>query len=439
MDTFGRTRTPGQHKISPMIPTIPRPLILVLLAVLIAHVCVAIASINGLVQDDAISYVTIANNLLNGNGYVFNPGDTPTAWRAPGYPVLLYVVWELFWESETIARLANALLWMSTSYITYLYSVRTIGKEYAVVASLSVGLYPTFLGMSGLLWSESLFIFLFMLFHLLFWKLNRDSRIVSLLLCGVVLGFSILTKSTAVVMFPVIVAFSLLKNSHVSFKQATLIAIVGVLVMGCWTARNYYLHDHLILVESNMGYNLYVGSRPDTPIPFAWQKMDTARQDARYRELVAQANYAEAEEDNLLKQEAFTQMRENPGRTLALSIGKLFDFWLPDFFIAMNARSGSYGEFYRSLWPVILAVTMSSFLIVSILALRYVWSHRKEAHVLYTVLVVATYTMPHMLVYGASRYHMPLMPLIIVLATPMLCQIAGRRTQGSFFRSQFGN
>ncbi|MEI6668155.1 MAG: hypothetical protein WCP29_08360 [Acidobacteriota bacterium] len=92
------------------------------------------------------------------------------------------------------------------------------------------------------------------------------------------------------------------------------------------------------------------------------EKLDTIEQDERYRQLVD--GRSEGERNALLTQAALAQMRADPVRTAALAVGKGFDFWLPDFFIASNLRSGSFGRSYPDIWRLVLPATVGIFLVV---------------------------------------------------------------------------
>ena len=72
-----------------------------------------------------------------------------------------------------------------------------------------------------------------------------------------------------------------------------------------------------------------------------------------------------------------------------------------------------------------LAISISAFLFVGISALRQVWLNPKQSHIIYFLSVLAIYTAPHTIVYGTSRYHMPLMPILIILAVPGLMELYG--------------
>ncbi len=109
-----------------------------------------------------------------------------------------------------------------------------------------------------------------------------------------------------------------------------------------------------------------------------------------------------------------------PLRTALLGVSKTLDFWLPDFFIASNIRSGALGPVKAWLWRPVLFVTIYTYLILvscavaGILRTDRIWETR------FVLLIIVLYTLPHALVYGSSRYHLPLMPLFILLTASII-------------------
>ncbi|MEW5983881.1 MAG: glycosyltransferase family 39 protein [Acidobacteriota bacterium] len=413
-----------------------RALLLLLGVVLLVHLGVAWASRDGLIQDDADSYVRLGSNLAAGHGFVFEPGRTPTSWRAPGYPVLLAVVFWLTGASLTAARIVSAFIWTLTTLITYALGRRVVGDRAALLAAALVGLSPELAGLTGLLWSETLFTCLFLasVWTIVRWRTDTPSWPAAVA-AGALVGAAVLTRSTAVVLFPLL-WFSAFTSAapRAQIGRTILVTVLGLTILGGWTARNYLLHDQFVLVESNVGYNLYIGNSPDTPIPFAWQKAATLAYDERYHAILG--GHSKESQNALLARAALDYVRENPLRTAALALGKAFDFWLPDFFIARNVRAGSFGPAYARAWLAVLVLTVGAYLLVMGMACRHAWANRWAWSTWFVALVLILYTVPHMLVYGASRYHLPLMPLVMILAAPELlraCQrvrVGGREPLG---------
>lgn len=398
----------------------------VLLVVFSLHLLVALLSWRGLIKDDAESYVVIGRNLAQGNGFVFEAGRTPTAWRAPGYPVFLAGIFWLTNGSLLAARLAQAFLWTLTAFVTYALGRRFLRPDTALIAAALAGLYPELLGMSGLLWSESVFVPLFLgAIYAAF--CNADKPQIKLtVLTGILIGLAILTRSTALILIPFVWFAALTKGkTGAASLHAALVTVLAVGITGCWTARNFAVLGEPILVESNTGYNLYVGNQPDTPVPFAWRRAEKLPDDAQYQSLIANKN--EAERYTTLTQFSLAEMKTHPMRELKLAIGKTFDFWLPDFFIALNVKAGAFGTSYVKAWPAVALVTISAYFVMLFAAMKRGWATRRTWETRAIMFILALYTLPHLLVYGASRYHLPLLTLLFLLAAPTLQTWFSRR------------
>jgi 4-amino-4-deoxy-L-arabinose transferase-like glycosyltransferase len=385
------------------------------------HLAVALCSSGGIVQDDAISYRDLGRNLAHGNGLVFEPGGRPATWRAPGYPLLLGGVFRLTGDSECAARIANAFLWLGTAICAAAIAYRLLEPSAALLACALVAFYPEFLGLTGLLWSESLSIFLFVatLSSLVFLGSNRRWSIA--IFAGILCGCCILTRSSFIVLpFVVVLAgfAGLLKRS-----QAIATAIVSLALVAPWTARNYSLLGHFVLVESNATMNLFAGSRPYAPMPFTFQVLKQLPNDPEFEAI---NSLPESQRYVAFGKAATQTIRAHPVRFLALSVSKTFDFWLPDFFVARNLASGSYGAGFRWMWPIVMIVTVGAYLIVCAGAIFTAFKLRRNRVVQFAVLLLVAYTLPHSIVYGASRYHLPLMPILCIMAAPALISFRGK-------------
>jgi len=390
--------------------------LLILLAVcLLINLAIALLSSKGIVQDDAISYCSLGEHLAHGDGYVFAPGQTPTAWRAPGYPVFLATVFRLTGGSLVAARIGNAFLSVGTTLCVAAVSSLLMDADTALLAAALVGFYPELLGLSGLLWSESLSVFLFSASGLCVTIVAKYRLWAAAVLAGVLTGACILTRSTFIVM-PVIIALcgltGLLKRS-----QALTVCILACAVVAPWTLRNYKLIGSFVFVESNATMNLYAGNRPYAPIPFTFRVLKMLPDDPQYQaieSLPINARYA------AFGAAAKQEMLANPKHFALLAVSKTIDFWLPDFFVARNVASGSYGQRYEKFWILALVVTSSFYVVITSLAVQMICRYRAGRGVQMAGLLLALYTLPHSVVFGASRFHIPVVPVLCICAAPEL-------------------
>lgn len=402
------------------------PLVSLLALILLVHAGMAFVSRDGTIRDDAESYLLIARTLASGHGFAFHPDSPPTSWRAPGYPLLLAGVFAATGGSLLAVRLVHALLWTLAAVAAYaLVRALAIDRKRpwsALAVAALTGLYPEFVGMTGLLWSENATIpLLLVALVAVVAALRGRPSLAGALGAGVLVGLAALTRSTVLALLPAILALGWLGRPDRRCRWLAAAAVVAAAAtVAPWTWRNARVHGVPILVESNLGYNLYVGNCPDTPIPFAWQRARRLATDAHYQRLIA--GRSEAGRYRALTQATLAEIRRDPLAALRRAAGKAFDFWLPDFFVARNARVGALGDAARLLWPAILAVTVSTSLLVMGAALVRAWQTRTEWQTRWIVLAVGLYMLPHLATYGASRYHLPVLPLLMLLAASPLAR-----------------
>ena len=387
--------------------------------VLAVNVVVALLAADGVIADDADSYVRLARNLAANQGYVFEQGGEPTSWRAPVYPIFLSLVFWLTSGSLIAARLAQAVLSTTSAVLAWRLARRRLGHREALWAGLLVGLFPELVGLTGLLWSEPIFHVLFLSTFLLILNAVLDARGRAwALAAGLLLGLAVLTRSTAVILFPVLgLAVRLARSRRVAARRALTTTVVGLLILGSWTGRNWLIHGRFILVESNASLNLFLGNNPLTPTPFAWRALAACRE----TNCLAEADRLnEGDKYARLGAEAIGYIRTHLGLTAGRALAKGMDFWLPDFFVARNAKRGALGPLLVPLWWATLALTVTCFLLVAAAGLHGLWRARTWAEGQLCLLVLLLYTLPHCLVFGASRHHLPLIPLLIIFAVPDL-------------------
>ncbi|WP_153304248.1 glycosyltransferase family 39 protein [Desulfovermiculus halophilus] len=128
---------------------------------------------NGFLSPDSTNYLSVAKNLLNGDGYVLGHDlrREPFAVWPVGYPTLIFIVAKIsnlsvFWAS----KLTNILLILGI-LITIRKTFRRQSYLYALVLFFS-----SFICIYSYTWSETLFIFLLLLFCLSIYSLLKTEK-----------------------------------------------------------------------------------------------------------------------------------------------------------------------------------------------------------------------------------------------------------------------
>lgn len=243
------------------------------------------------IVNDAAIYDTTAWNLIQGKGYVMQPG-LPFAGREPGYPLFLALIYFLFGHNYTAVYVIQALIGASICFFIYLICSEAIAPcldpigrlgtrilegrdklsesiekerlkhKTGLIAALFVALYPPFIAYSSLLLTEIWFAFLLLITVWLLAKALKTNSIKFYFLGGLFLGLTTLTRGTTL-LFPIFL-FIALMIAYKQIKKAALhsgVVFLGMLLLvSPWIIRNYSLFYALVPVRTGSGESLWAGS-----------------------------------------------------------------------------------------------------------------------------------------------------------------------------------
>lgn len=264
-------------------------------------------------RSDAIQYMDLGRVLSDGQGYV----DTypqivlhQTAFRPPGYPGLLAVLFSVTGPSYEAARYLNVVLGTGVVVWTFLLVRRHLGPRPAVVTAALVAFIPNFLGNDTYPLSDSLSMLL--LVGVLWFLLERNWWA-----SGLLLGALVLTRPSAQ-FFVVVVAVWLWHRLgwRAGWRQALGLTLIVGVCMGGWTVRNWVELGEPVFVTSN-GFNLAARySRAATDD----EAFVDANADPRFED-VRLTQFDETKWDRVLRKKALDNIRENP-RVVAQVVGR---------------------------------------------------------------------------------------------------------------------
>ena len=233
---------------------------------------------------DPVDYQRWAVSLAAGHGFpvtvIASPG-TPSAFRPPGYPLVLAGLYALTGVHLLAARALNAILGVvSVGLITLL--ARTLwGSRVGWIAGAIAAVYPPLVALSGTLLSEALFIPLELGFALSLIKLVRHpGHLGWAALAGIVCAAAVLTRAVAELWVIVAVGSALLAGARsVRFglrtRAAAVIVAVIVVALAPWTVRNLRTFHSFVPLTTEGGfvlagqYNSTVAA--PSPLQSVWQ------------------------------------------------------------------------------------------------------------------------------------------------------------------------
>src|SRR5207253_2015299 len=135
-------------------------------------------------------------------------------------------------------------LWTLTCLMAYLLARRVVRPRTALLSAGLTALYPEFVGMTGLLWSENLFILLVVaVMYALFRARQSGGQATWWIITGILFGLSTLTRTMMLILLPLVWYAAISAYRWRRGAALSLLATVAAFaVVGCWTARNWNVH-----------------------------------------------------------------------------------------------------------------------------------------------------------------------------------------------------
>lgn len=375
--------------------------------------------------EDEQDYNRLACNLVQYGEFGFEQGR-PTSLRPPLYPVLVAGVYRLFGlENYQAVRLLQAVLSLLNAVLLYRLGSAVLSRKAGLWLSGLYAFYPSLLGYNNLLLTEVLFTLLLCAFCCLFIRsLQRDS-LPCLAMAAVMLGLAALTRSVVWLFPPVLACFLLLAfrgSWRRSFTASALFVAVFAVVLGPWAYRNTRLQKTFIAVDVMGGRNFMMGNYRYTPLYRSWATIELQGEESWIHEVVqtypATEPRTQGQIDKLAMRQAFQFIAANPGLTLKRDIVKFFDFWGLERELIAGGERGMFGSISTPALIALGVLLCGSYVLTffaGILGLVLAPPADRRIH-LFLLLLIAFVCALHTLAFAHSRYHLPLMPLVLIYA-----------------------
>ncbi len=412
-------------------------IVLVALAVRLANAFVLPWQGGDLIVSDMKGYDRAAQALLaqsplgvhTAERYLFHPLGSDT-YHPPGYYYFLATVYALAGHSYLAVRIVQAFLGTLTCMLVYLLGKAVFGSSAGLLAAAFSAIYPPLIFYSGVLLTETLSTFLLAATAWLLLASNSCSprqRPILLLFAGFSLGSSALTRSVLLITVPVALLWIwTVKGGRPGWQQgirsALALCLPIVLVIAPVTIRNYQIHRRFILVSTNGGVNFFLGHGGSD----AWKNQvrgippDYEDGDS----LIGISSRTAIEEEAYFYQLGWEYIRKHPVSTLLDLPAKFRQmYWASNYWPASDAQAHLMRTLDQVLWKLLL---------VPLWLLSPFWLRGQEARraILLYGLVIASAVIPVMF-WAQTRFRVPFVPFIIVMAAGSLLQLWPRLTRRS--------
>lgn len=363
----------------------------------------------------------LAHSVLDGRGLAspFCGVTGPSAFLAPGYPLLVAFAFHLFGEYTNSATVMLVLcqLVFGVLFVFALMALsrRIFGSQVANIAGAICAISPAMIWLPVLFWETS-FTILSLTGILAFALHCVDSpKPLNWLTIGLFCGLAMLVNPAITFTLAAIVLWAAWQARSVPRFAPALALVTWLLVFSAWPIRNEIVFHKFIPLRTNLGYELWQGNHTGSDGAFdPTLHLNINR--------IERSRYAEIGELNYMREKsaiAMAAIKADPARFVRLSLQRANRFWF-----------GFPSEQNSAL--VIANLSLTTIFGAAGLALLV---YRKPSYALLLSAPFVLFPLPYYLTHADFRFRLVLDPLAIMLSVyavqSLRTHLASRRISAS--------
>ncbi|MDD4979747.1 MAG: glycosyltransferase family 39 protein [Candidatus Omnitrophica bacterium] len=313
--------------------------------------------LDGSQYKDDLQYIGIAKNILSGNGFSYDYVN-PTAARAPIYPLFLAVTYFIFgYDNHNMARILQAIIGAVSCLLIYFIAKKLYSSSIGFYAALLTGIYPSLIGYTGLLYSETLAAFLLSLAILFYLLSNKRKSFILFVITGIFSGLLILC-SPKFLFLPLIFGFSICflnKFQKGFFKYFFGLMAGAVFMLTPWTIRNFNEFGKFIPVVTGSGTTLWYSTLPEDNTEWRFDREPLLSEFRNFAHGPQGIHKYEREDfifsaktNEIFARKALNNIKNNPLLFIKLSVKRLFRQWLASNGNSLYPLRGKISDYFIS-------------------------------------------------------------------------------------------
>jgi len=381
-------------------------------------------SIPNIQLSDFADYDRLAKVLINTSSYTSTNGE-PTAFRPPGMPFLLAVIYSIFDANPVYGKMAQVIFSSILCILIFFLARKAANTQVAFLALSIAVFFPDFIYTTTILNSELAFTCL-VTGGVLLLSVEIDSlqNILpfSLFFSGLLFGCAALFRPVALVA-PVALIFMFLWSNARSpeiIRSLIIFSVAMILPLTPWTWRNYNLYKTPIIVSTNGGYNLLCGNNPNGTVVWVPEKDLLNLENMPSKEKWKELN--EVEQNRVFQKQAINHIREYPSGFLKRIPRKFYLLflsqdvpWLHWNIAGLNKKDKIANTTFtllagvsRLFWYLILSL--------SLMTLPLANRFKRNSAIPFAGGLMVMWTIIQLVYWGKARFRFPLYPFLIVMA-----------------------
>lgn len=351
---------------------------------------------------DATGYTQLSANLINEGILRFNDGYA-TAYRMPGYPILISLLYRIS-NGWLFLQVFQIILDVFTIFLVYMIAEDIVKLNLAIIIAVISLAFNPFLSLSTItILPETAVICLVTvaMFVLLKFPFTKWSYwVVPIVLCiAVYLKPTILPIAIFFCAAYVIYHYMNFRSFILSVRLGSLFSLIFVILFAPWVTRNYIHFETFIPLTTSNGSNLYGGNN--------------SQSDGGY---VSEYPYvmpgmSEVESDQFFTKRAVDWIKTNPHRFISLFPLKAARFLWP---LSLGTTGNISVPIFISISLLIVVIVISIFFVMGCWAL---WITKNYWHLVVLLSIPSILLLLSLISFGAARFALPAYPSIIILTT----------------------
>ncbi len=382
--------------------------VLILLASLIIRI-LFVLTVNTMPESDMKGYDE--RGMLFAEKQTFQYGETfnGATYRPPMYILFLAGIYKIFGHHYHTVYIIQSLISVACLALIYLIARRLWNKNVGIISLILSALYVPFIGYSGIILSEILFLFFMLLFSYMALRAVQTQFISYTVLSGLFCALATLTRSISLLLpFGILTVLIICFRKQMFTKSALvrvgLFFIVMFITISPWTIRNYVETKQFVLIDAISGLNLMIGNNEYATGFFTSKVWDTEGW-----KMAHQPGNNLPEADAILKRYAIEWIKDHPQRFMELTIKRVdsyfkvnTDWFTQDYgwnHILFNKRD------FESRYHIFLFICF----FIGLLLLR-----KKKPQLIFPAIIVFYFIGLSSLFYMSPRYRLPAMPFMLI-------------------------
>lgn len=342
-----------------------------------------------------------------------NTGEYPSIARGPLYPAFLAATYWAFGHSYPAVRVVQAVVVSVIAVFVFLVGHALFDERRGAVAAAIVSLYPGFFAYSGLLLTETVFGLLLAVFAWCFVGAWQGGRLWWAAAAGLMIGLATLCRGeVSGLAVPGAMLLIWRFPRWPGLRAAGALVVVTLLALAPWAARQQLRQEVNVVLPSAVGATLWLSTYPGE-----WLEWKVDQEPLRS---LLDCDCTPSELNQILIRESLRNVRESPAQYAWMSVKRVGRFWIGSHTGAVRGLESSFQAAMASREYGVLAVKgvmMALNLALVAAAVLGLYTQRASWQAwLPLVLIIGYVNLVHVFLFSTSRYQIPIIPMVAVLA-----------------------